>query len=82
MTETLSIKVPLETKARLRALARDRRTSPSALVREALEVVLAGESPANGASLYEKSRDLFEELDSGGPPDLSANPEYLNDLGK
>ena len=82
MSETLSIKVPMQTKVRLRAAARSRHTTPSALLREALEHVVAHEAPAGKASLYELSRDLFDDLGSGGPRDLSTNPRHLRDLGK
>ncbi len=82
MDETLSLKVPVQTKIRLRAAAKSRQTTPSALLREALELVLAGESVLGRASLYELSRDLFEDMGSGGPRDLSTNPRHLNDFGK
>jgi predicted DNA-binding protein len=82
MTETLSIKVPLQAKARLRAAAKRRHSTPSALLREALELVLAGKSANGKVSLYELSRDLFEEKKSGGPRDLSTNPRYLRNFGK
>jgi predicted transcriptional regulator len=81
VAETLSIKVPRLTKTRLRAAALSRRTTASALLREALELVVAGQSSGQ-ASLYELSRDLFEDLGRGGPRDLSTNPRYLSDLGK
>ena len=82
MSETLSIKVPAQTKIRLRAVARNRRTTTSALLREALELVVADESPSSGASLHELSRDLFDDLGSGGPRDLSTNPRHLRDFGR
>ena len=82
MSETLSIKVPVQTKIRLSAVARSRRTTPSALLREAIELVVAGESPSSRASLYELSRDLFDDLRGGGPRDLSTNPRHLRDFGK
>ncbi|MGB8356282.1 MAG: hypothetical protein WCD79_20455 [Chthoniobacteraceae bacterium] len=82
MTETLSIKVPVQTKARLKAVAKNRHTNPSALLREALDLVLAGESKSGKASLYELNRDLFAEEGTGGPRDLSTNPRYMEDFGK
>ena len=82
MTETLSIKVPKELKVRLRAVAKSRQTKPSALLREALEIVISGADTGNKPSLYDLSRDLFDKLGRNGPPDLSTNPEYLDDLGK
>ena len=72
----------MQTNIRLRASARNRRTKPSALLREALELVTADESPSRGASLYELSRDLFDDVRSGGPRDLSTNPRHLRDFGK
>jgi predicted DNA-binding protein len=80
MTETLSIKVPRELKARLRAAAKSRHTKPSALVREALELVISG--AASKLSLYDLSKDLFENLGHGGARDLSTNLQHLDDLGK
>ena len=62
MTETLSIKVPKELKARLRAAASSRQTKPSALVREALEIVISGTAPNSKPSLYDLSKDLFDNL--------------------
>ena len=82
MTETLSIKVSKELKARLRAAAKSRNTKPSALVREALELVVSGTAPNIRLSLYDLSKDLFENLVPGGPRDLSTNREYLDDLGQ
>ncbi len=82
MDETLSIKVPVQTKIRLRAAAKSRQTTPSALLREALELVVADEAPSRRASLYELSRDLFDDLGSGAPRDLSTHPRHLRDFGK
>lgn len=73
--ETLSIKVPSEVKARLRAAAKQRHTKPSALLRQALEKVL--EAPTDGQSLYDRSKEILESGDTGGPRDLSTNPKYL-----
>lgn len=82
MTETLSIKVPVETKARLRTAARHRHTNPSALLREAIDLVLADKSIPHKVSLYDLSRDLFASKKGGGPRDLSTNRRYLKDFGK
>lgn len=82
VTETLSIKVPVQTKARLKSVAKNRHTSPSALLREALDLVLAGKAATSRTSIYELSRDLFEGEEGGGPKDLSTNKRYLDDLGR
>ncbi len=82
MVETLSIKVPTTTKTRLKALARARKTSPSALLREAIEQVLSSPRTRSGPSLHELSNDLFENLGAGGPRDLSSNPRHMEGFGR
>jgi predicted DNA-binding protein len=82
MTETLSIKVPKELKARLRAAAKSRHTKPSTLVRQALELVISDAAPKTKLSLYDLSKDLFTHLGRGGPEDLSTNRKHLDDLGR
>ena len=83
MVETLSIKVPRTTKTRLRALARARKTSPSALLREAIAHVLSEARTRSGRpSLHELSRDLFEGLGAAGPKDLSSNLRHMEGFGR
>jgi hypothetical protein len=82
VTETLSIKIPVETKARLRAAAKHRHTTPSMLLRDAIDLVLRNKSVRGKVSLYDLNRDLFEGKQRGGPRDLSTNPRYLKDFGK
>ena len=78
--ETLSIKVSPDTKARLRAAAQARRTTPSVLLREALELVIEGGK--SRPSLYELNCDLLDSLGPGGPEDLSNNPAHLAGFGR
>ena len=82
MTETLSINVSKELKARLRAAAKSRQAKPSALVREALELVITGTAPRSKPSLYDLNKDLFANLARSGPEDLSTNSKHLDDLGE
>jgi hypothetical protein len=83
VTETLSIKVPVQTKIRLKSIAKRRHSTPSALLREALEQVLAGQKANGRPSLYDLSRDLLEKKrPNRAPRDLSTNPRYLDDLGR
>jgi hypothetical protein len=82
VNETLSIKVSKELKTRLRAAAASRRTKPSALLREALELVISGSASESKPSLYDLSKDLFQNLGHSGPRDLSTNRKYLDDLGQ
>lgn len=83
MTETLSIKVPKETKVRLNALAKARKTKPSALVREALDNLLSagGRRAKARPSLYDLSKDILAQA-GPGPGDLSTNPKYMEDFGR
>ncbi|MEI6653289.1 MAG: hypothetical protein WCP45_00855 [Verrucomicrobiota bacterium] len=80
LTETLSIKVSKTEKNRLRLAAAANKSSPSRLLRDALQVVLAG-AAASQTSLLDKHRHLFASLDHG-PGDLSTNPDRLRDFGK
>jgi len=80
--ETLSIKVPRAAKLRLQAVAKTRKVRPSVLLREALDLVLASQKTAGSLSCYDLCHDLFEQLESDGPKDLSTNKKYLEDFGK
>jgi predicted DNA-binding protein len=80
--ETLSLKVPKAVKIRLQAVAKARKVKPSVLLREALDHVLASQKTAGSLSCYDLCHDLFEQLESGGPKDLSTNKKYLEDFGK
>lgn len=82
MEETLSIKVPKAVKLQLQAVAKQRKVRPSALLREALDQVLASQKASAGVSCYDLCRDLFDQLEPGGPKDLSTNKEYMEDFGK
>ena len=80
LTETLSIKVSKTEKNLLRRAAAERKSSPSRLLRDALQVVLAG-TAAPQTSLLAKHEHLFTDLDRG-PGDLSTNPDHLRNFGK
>ena len=56
VTETLSIKVPVQTKTRLRAAARSRHTSPSALLQVLEGRALAGSAREPGVALRTRAR--------------------------
>ncbi len=77
---TISLKIPEELVARMDAVACAKRTSRSALLREALEEkleVIASKSPP---SLYDQSSDLCGKK-SSGLEDLASNPKYLEGFG-
>jgi hypothetical protein len=80
--QTLSVKVSRSTTRRLAEVARRRGTTPSLLLRQAVERVVAGESePGRGATLFDRNRDLLARL-GRGPRDLSTNKTGLADLGQ
>ncbi len=79
MNVTLSIKVPVEVRKKLERVARERQTTASELVRQALGVVI--ESKSRDGSCYELSEDLFDDLGTG-PRDLSTNKRHLESFGR
>jgi hypothetical protein len=62
--DTISIKVTAKTKARLRAVAKMRQTTPKALLQQAVNLALSGTVNAGKPSLYDLNRDLLEEGES------------------
>jgi hypothetical protein len=85
MMETLSIKVLGAEKARLRALARERQTTLTGLMREALERLAREGDVSAPASCYELTRDLFEasdKLDASRDGDRSVNRTRMRSFGK
>ena len=74
---TISLKLPDTLESRLRVEAKRRRTSKSAIIREAVEQALAKKKA------FVSCADLAGDLigSQTGPPDLSTNKEYLKDLG-
>jgi Arc/MetJ-type ribon-helix-helix transcriptional regulator len=77
---TISLKVPNELVSRMDALARAKRTSRSALLREALEEKLEIAARRTSLSLYEQSADLCG-AGSSGLVDLASNPKHLDGFG-
>jgi predicted transcriptional regulator len=75
--KTLSIKVPASVSARIARLARARRSTVSAVVREAIEQY----SPGEGVSFGAAARAWIGSV-SGGPGDLATNPKHLRGLGR
>ena len=73
---TLSFKLPQALDKALSDLARRRKSSRSALVREALERLAS----SGRRSVTAVVDDLIGDLD--GPVDLSTNPKHMRDYGK
>ena len=77
--DTLTLKLPRELAVRLEAVAKQRRMSKSALVRDALSAYLAnGNEPLPG-TFGDLARDLIGCVE--GPEDLSYNPKYMEGYG-
>jgi len=75
--KTLSVKVPAELSARVSKLARARKSTVSAVVREAIEQY----APSGGLSFAAAARAYIGSVD-GGPGDLATNPKHLRGFGK
>lgn len=75
--KTLSIKVPASLSARVVKLAKRRKSTVSAVVRDALERY----APAEGTSFADAAREFIGCLD-GGPGDLATNPRHLKGFGR
>jgi len=72
---TISLKLPPHDLERLKAMARERRTSKSALVRQAIKNLVKDGQPAVQESLLDRMEDMVGIVD--GPEDLSTNPKHL-----
>jgi hypothetical protein len=77
---TISLNVPDELIARMDAVARAKRTSRSALLREALEEMLKAVARKALPSLFERSADLCGKGCSG-LGDLASNSRHLEGFG-
>lgn len=77
---TVSVKIPESLDNALTATARRRRTTRSALIREALEALMARGIRPQPGSMAELAADLIGCV--SGPGDLTTNPKYMKDFGK
>lgn len=85
MTETLSIKLSVGEKAQLKSIAKARKTSVSALLREGLQKVLEGDESGTAPSCYDLMARYFEEsghLGESGLGNLSSDKSRLENIGK
>lgn len=79
--KTLSLRLHDRIAGRLSTLARKRKTSKSAIVREALEAYFANGEGSQRLTLRDLIQDLIVD-DPHGPSDLSVNPQHLEDFGR
>lgn len=78
--KTISCKLPADLDARLAAAARQRRTSKSLVLREAISAYLAQTGKPRPGSCLAEAADLAGCL--AGPRDLSVNPARLKGFGE
>jgi predicted transcriptional regulator len=75
----MTLKLPEPLNRALAARARRQNRTKSALVREALEGLLAGEGKSGGATFLERAGDLAGRV--SGPRDLSRGGRHMKDFG-
>ena len=75
-SQLVSIKLPPSLAAKVARLAKKRRTTRSAVIREAIEA-LTERRPGSAA---EHAADLYGSVSA--PPDLSTNPRYMEGFGE
>jgi predicted transcriptional regulator len=78
--KTLSLKLPESLLEKLDSTARKRGESRSALLREAIETVIEGESHIRTGSCLDLAKDLAGCVN--GPKDLSFNKRRMDSYGK
>lgn len=78
--KVLSLKLPDELDARICALATQRRSNKSEVVRSALDAYLAKEAAPQAGSALDLAGDLVGSLE--GPDDLSHHDEHMRGYGE
>ena len=78
--KTLSLKLPEELDIRVGAMAKQRGSSKSEVVRSALEAYLASEAPTFTGSALDLAGNLVGALE--GPVDLSYHQNYMRGYGE
>ncbi len=78
--KTLSIKLPESLMERLDSKAAKRGENRSALIREAIEMIINEENMSQTESCMELARDLAGSV--SGPEDLSFNKDRMKGYGK
>jgi Arc/MetJ-type ribon-helix-helix transcriptional regulator len=78
--KTLSLKISESLQGDLTTFAAEKGMSRSAVVREALTLLLERGRPRPKGSALAMVEDLAGAVE--GPEDLASNPSYLDDLGR
>lgn len=77
---TISLKLPGDLDAKLRVLAKQRGTSRSQVIRDALERFTNGHHRLKHESALAMAQDLAGCV--AGPADLSVNKDHMKDFGQ
>ena len=78
--KTISLKLPDELAARISALARQKRSNKSEIVRNALEAYLSNEPTQRKGSALDLAGDLVGAIE--GPKDLSHQEAHMRGYGE
>lgn len=79
--KTVVVRLPEPLAAWLADAARQRGTTKSEVLRDALELLLKNGGTAKGPSAYDLAKDLIGAIDEG-PTDLSYNPKHMEGFGE
>jgi len=76
----ISLKISEDLKNRLKTLAEKQNTSPSEIIRKAVEKHLSSHSAKIKGSFMDRAEDIIGSVE--GPEDLSTNKKYRKGYGK
>jgi hypothetical protein len=82
MAQAISIKLPESQKARLQALAKERNSTISSLIREGIELILGDEKEPSCYDLVPYLFDSRDGIGESGLGDLSTNKDRLKNIGR
>jgi predicted DNA-binding protein len=80
-TEVVVVRLPKPLNARLKGLAKRRRSSKSAVIRDLLETHPSTREASRPPALMELAGDLIGSI-KGGPTDLSTNKKHMEGYGR
>lgn len=78
--KVMTLKLPDQLDRRLRVTAKQKRTTKSALARQALEAFLVDSRGQQTPSVHDLLADLAGSVE--GPEDLATNPKYMEGFGR
>ena len=78
--KTITLRIPSALATRLATVAREGKTTKSAVIREALEAFFEGNGTPQSGSALDSIRDLVGCFE--GPGDLSSNKKHMEGFGR